>query len=470
MNEMVVAEATLQPEPGTWTAADPARGGLFASARRATRQSMGLDPTRPVLATGHQAAIWHPGILVKDLALSSLVARLASGGDSSDAIHYIADHDANDGGLVAYPAPGPTRCHWRMLPPTDGRATRDCPAAPPSAPPKDVLRIEGVSQGIEAIHAAVSMHADADNLAWQLGLATQTLAEPFSRPVPRHSMSGLLQMPIGLELIERMRDDPGACIQAHDAAIEAERRDRTGTSDRVPRAVARPLHRGSIQELPLWRSTPEGRRPVLRGETIEPEACRPRALLATALARLGGCDLFVHGLGGGIYDPAMEDWIHRWLGEDALTELAPAPLATATLTLPIPLENSTEASDVSPEGLHRMLSDPDLARTDLPRRGELLAGIDRAAPRSRERRSAFDALRREIELARNRGRQEIDQYRNRLAAEGRKRRRRDVATDRSWAFPLHRAKALRGLVAEIDALFVEPLADSTQRSPKGRGR
>ena len=467
---MVVAETTFQPQPETWTAEDPARGGAFASARRATRDAMDLDPGQTIIATGHQASIWHPGILAKDLAISALAARSASGGVTTRAIHFIADHDANDGGLIAYPSPGPTRSHWRMLPGTDGKATGDRPAAPPSSPPTDAIQINGVAEGMEAIHAAVAAHADAPNLAWQLGLATETLAAPFARDVPRRSMTGLLQMPIGLELIDRMVGDPKACIEAHDAALEAERRTRAKTSGRLPQAVARPLRRGSTEELPLWRATPEGRRPVLRGELIDPAECRPRALLATALARLGGCDLFVHGLGGGIYDPAMEDWIKRWLGDDVVNELAPAPLATATLRLPIPVDGLTETLEATPEGLHRMLSDPDLGRTDAPRREMLLASIDQATRRSQDRRSAFDALRREIELARSRGRDAIDRYRGRLAAESKKRHLRDVAADRTWAFPLHDLDALRGLAAEVDASFADRPEDQIQPSPNGRGR
>ena len=39
----------------------------------------------------------------------------------------------------------------------------------------------------------------------------------------------------------------------------------------------------------------------------------PRALLLTLLLRSFACDLFVHGLGGEIYDPAMEAWVAPWV-------------------------------------------------------------------------------------------------------------------------------------------------------------
>ena len=448
-----MAETTIQPEPGHWTTVDPDRTGMFASARRATRETMNLASNLTVVATGHQAAIWHPGILAKDLAITALAAHGTASGRAMQAIHFIADHDANDGGLIPYPGPGPSRASWRMLPVSEGTATRDLPAAPPSSPPTDAIGIAAVSEGMAAIHAAVSAHADAANLALQLGLATDTLASPFTGGVPRRSMSRLLEAPIGLELVDRMLQDPEACITAHDEAVEADRRTRADGSGRWPRGAARPLRRGSTEELPLWRATEHGRRPVLRGERIDPASCRPRALLATALARLGGCDLFVHGLGGSHYDPTMEDWIGRWLGPEVAAELAPVTMATATLRLPIEVESPPETPPATPEGLHRLLSDPDLDRNAAPRREQLLASIEVAARRSLDRRSAFDALRREIDLARTRGRDTIDRYRGRLAAEGERRRGLEIASDRTWAFPMHRSEDLRSLAAKIDRSF-----------------
>ena len=52
-------------------------------------------------------------------------------------------------------------------------------------------------------------------------------------------------------------------------------------------------------ELPLW-DTPNG--------------MYPKALLLTALTRVGFADLFVHGHGGATYDVVMEEWVRNWLG------------------------------------------------------------------------------------------------------------------------------------------------------------
>lgn len=457
---MIGARATpvveFQPSPSTWRpGTEPPTLHHLSSWRSETREMLGHAPDDVIVATGHQAQIWHPGILAKDLAVTAAIARFREHAITASPLHFIADHDANDGGLLAYPTRALTRGGWRMLPSPEGRSLRDQPPSRPTDPPTDAHDLPGVTEGLRAIHSAVAEQAGAESLSWQLGLAAADLARPFTGEIPRRSMSRLLETPVGTGLLEAIARDPDACITAHDAAIEADRQARASGSGRLPRGVARPLRRGAIEELPLWRSTPTGRRPVLRGEPVDPADCRPRALLATALARLGGCDLFVHGLGGGRYDRAMETWIEGWLGSSTAAALAPATVATATLRLPIPEGHSERGGPhPTPEGLHRLQSDPDLGRQGPPRRASLLAAIENAPRRSQTRRAAFDAFRAEILAARSRGRDEIDRYRTRLDEDTDRRRAREVATDRAWAFPLHEASALSALTEAVRISFI----------------
>ena len=446
----------FQPAPSNWRARpESPRDEQIAGWRSDTRQALGFEREAIIVASGHQAQIWHPGILAKDLAVASAVASFRDRDIPAHPLHFIADHDANDGGLVAYPTHEMTRGGWRMLPTPDGRSLRDLPPSQPTDLPGDALDLPGVTEGLRTIHAAVAAEADAENLSWQLGLAAAELARPFTGDIPRRSMSKLLETPVGLGLLETIARDPEACITTHDAAIEADRHARATGSGRLPRAVARPLRRGDIEELPLWRSTPDGRRPVRRGESLDPATCRPRALLATALARLGGCDLFVHGVGGGRYDRAMEAWIQAWLGPATAAALAPATIATATLRLPITgNEPAEQAPAATPEGLHRLRSDPDLRREGPARRASLLSAIDAAPRRSTARRAAFDALRAEAASARLRGRSEIERYRDRLELDADQRRAREVALDRTWPFPFHEQSALAGLKNAVRTSFI----------------
>ncbi|MFM1831971.1 MAG: hypothetical protein RLZZ461_287 [Planctomycetota bacterium] len=418
--------------------------------RRDTLDELEIDPAAIVIATGHQAAIWHPGILAKDLVVRGLTDRLTATGEPAVPLHVVADHDANDGGLVRLPTIAEDgrleSIGWRLRPSPDGRGLRDRPAGRAAAAPPCRLPIAGLAERIEAIHAAVDAHADAPSLAMQLGLAAADLARPVTGEIPRRSMSSLLQAAVGRAILDRMASDPEACIAAHDAAVEADRTRRT-INGRSPRGVARLLDRGHAKELPLWRDTKDGRRPVLLGESLDAASLRPRALLATALARLGGCDLFVHGLGGGVYDLVMEDWLARWLGDEIAASLAPAIVATATLRLPLPIERIDDP--MTPEAWHRLRNDPDLASLGEPTRSAHLAAINAAPRRSPERRAAYLSLRAAIAEAHRRGAVMLADAERRLSTERCIARSNAIAHDRTWSFALHDDTSLAALATDI---------------------
>ncbi len=423
--------------------------------RRDTLADLEIDSTTVVIATGHQAAIWHPGILAKDLVIGGLSHLFAPRLGSIAPLHLVADHDANDGGLVRLPTVADDgtleSIGWRLRPSPDGRGLRDRPAGPASAPPPFRSPIPELPARIDAIRAAVDAHADAPSLAMQLGIAAADLARPLTGEIPRRSMSSLLQAAVGRAILDHMASDPEACIAAHDAAVEADRTRRT-TNGRPPRGVARLLGRGHAKELPLWRDTSDGRRPVLLGEALDAATLRPRALLATALARLAGCDLFVHGLGGGVYDLVMEDWIARWLGDEIAASLAPAIVATATLRLPLPIERIDDP--MTPEAWHRLRNDPDLASLGEPTRSAHLAAINAAPRRSPERRTAYLSLRASIAEAHRRGAAMLADAERSLSTERRIARSNAIALDRTWSFALHDEASLAALAAEIKNTLV----------------
>ena len=441
----------LQPAPGRWLAAVRAeRPDPIGPVRRATRLALGFEADAPLVATGHQAAIWHPGILAKDIALAGMKdadPRLAT-------VHFIADHDVDDGGRLTLPTgTGPTlrRLEWTALPPARGRGSRDRPASPCGPPPTGDF-MPDVRAGVEAIRAAIDAERGAASAAMQLGTAAATLAGPWTGRIPRRSMSGLLETPVGEWILDRLAADPLAAALAYDRAVDDQRRRRAAArGGRPPRAVARPLARGATLELPLWRSTTEGRVPVFAGDRLEPATLRPRALLATALARLAACDGFVHGLGGGIYDEAMEAWIRGWLGPELADSLAPAFVATATLRLPLEAPSIDPTAD--PTRLHRMRNDPDLGRPESTLRSELLDAIASAPPRTPARRAAFQRLRRSIDAARLANAETLEATAAAVRAQADRRSAAAIAMDRTWAFPLHATTRLDDLASGIRAAF-----------------
>ncbi len=92
---------------------------------------------------------------------------------------------------------------------------------------------------------------------------------------------------------------------------------------------------------------------------------RPRALLTSLVLRVFLADIFVHGLGGALYDEMTDYWIQNWLK-------IPAPISfVATMTMRMPLPNPTypaiemarkmatwRASEWHPEQLARFPNDP----------------------------------------------------------------------------------------------------------------
>lgn len=69
---------------------------------------------------------------------------------------------------------------------------------------------------------------------------------------------------------------------------------------------------------------------------------RPRALMTTLFLRCFASDLFIHGIGGGIYDRLTDEIIRRFL------EIEPPDFAvcSATLWLPMPRVDETHAEDL----------------------------------------------------------------------------------------------------------------------------
>lgn len=447
----MTCEYTLQPDARGWVEAVRAdRPDPIGGVRTATRIALGLDPDAPVVATGHQASIWHPGILAKDLALTGMV----DADPDLQPLHFLADHDADEGGLIALPCGTGLdlrRLEWRALPPANGHGSRDRPAGPCGAPPTGDF-LPSVSAGIDAIRTAIDAERDSENAAMQLGTAAATLAEPLTGHIPRRSMSSLLETPIGAWFLDRLAADPLTAARTHDQAVEDHRRHRAEVrGGRPPRGVARPLARGGTPELPLWRTTPDGRVPVLAGESLDPRTLRPRALLATAMTRLAACDGFVHGLGGGVYDGAMEAWIRGWLGPEHADALAPGFVATATCRLPL------DAPDFDPEGdptrLHRLRNDPDLGRPESSLRPRLLHAIDSAPVGSDARRGAFRELRLAIDVARRANADRLATAAAAVRSQAGRRAVMTISTDRTWAFPLHAATELANLSTSIRGAF-----------------
>lgn len=460
----------LRPEPSAWfrslrwqqarTGTGEVRwpAGLDAAARL-FRAQLGLPHALPLVMTGHAPEFWHPGVLAKFIAADVFAPRVGA-----LPVWLMADQVPVAECLVRYPA-----LRQGVLTVGTVRLREAGQSAPDSAgvPPDTAAAF--VCQGLARMIAAWHRHAQAGSLPVQALAAVRDLAgELLDHPqVPVVWASTLGTTALFGELVRRMRDDPRACVQAYNHAARVH-----------PAAGVRLLladERRRRYELPLWRRvSPTVRVPVFSddlaragdaGTTAGPGATGlplllPRALLLTAMVRLAGCDLFIHGTGGGGddaghegYDRVMEAWLESWLGL-APAVLAPVVVVSATLHLPLLHDVPTPTEAARAAWLaHRAAHDPGLlGDTDADRRRrELLARLQQAAAPARA--ALFARLHALLDEYRARHAETLAALRRHAQAARAQSRGWAVLTDRTWPFPLYPPEALRALRQRIVAGF-----------------
>lgn len=469
---------------GTSTISGHASEFLAASSRAA----LGLPTDRPVVMSGHQASLWHCGILAKWFALRPISARA-----SAHAAWLVVDHDTNDPTTIAYPSRtenGLGRGAWKWG--RDASLGDDSPlpirlraARAPAAPPeRDKCWSQDTLDALLRTHAALAANATVSNLAEQVTLASCQLLEPLTPVAPSIVFARrLASTPMFQALLRTMLKDPVACVEAYNKAAR-----------RFPAAGVRPLEcKLDRVELPLW-SIQRSRKPVIvsdrdsTGQDIGPsDTLAPRALLLSAVLRLGVCDLFIHGTGGGEYDKVTDAWMAEWLMNshrdraflDAdLRELldqrancgapilAPSIVVSATVRLEFP-----EVAVPSPKELehtiwlahsakHRLLARSDGA-FDAARKQSLVDAIAlarlgrRGAADVRESRAAALAAYRELHAALAASRLEhaatLADYDQRARTAKEARGLASIVHDRTWPFALHPIASLRSLRDAMEA-------------------
>ena len=352
------------------------RQSCLTAAAEFTSRISGQDVTtpakgRPIFLGGHQPALFHPGVWVKNFLIGAYAAR--SGGT---AVNLVVDNDTLFGAAVAVPAgavgePRLESIPWdaphaaqpwedvRLLDPDRFRAlgSRLTDAMRPWG--IDPLAAEIWPDAVQAIDAGCSpaeaLVAARHRQERRWGLANLELpvsllcAQP---PFLWFASHLLAQLP-------RFRDTYNAVLDEYRAANRVRSR-----SHPVPELS----ERDGWLEAPfwVWRAGDHRRRQVFARQaekelllsdgveelarlklTPEMDACcaveglqqlaaqgirfRTRALTTTLFARLCLGDHFVHGIGGAKYDEMTDRIIARFFG----IEPPPFQMATATLRLPI---------------------------------------------------------------------------------------------------------------------------------------
>ena len=436
---------TLRPDLTDWLVLAERAIARRPPAAVEFRAQLGVPASadRPVIMSGHQAEFWHPGILAKAFAAEHVASRAGT-----MACWVNVDQDSNEPCRVTYPALDArgtlTTAQWSFSDDLSSAADIPTGSRPPIARPAagcpKPAATGSIASALASACAALTRHAQAPTLAAQVTAAAFDLASPVLATPTIVSASRIATSSLWARVIDRMDADPAACIESYNRAVAA-----------VPEARLSPLN-AARGELPLWRLAPGEPRGRITTATLgrfERTQLAPRALLMTGMLRHAACDLFVHGLGGEIYERAAELWLRDWLGWD----LAPMALATATLLLPLlahdaPTEYETNRSRWQ---AHHARHTPALLGDvwAQQRKLELVAEIRDAKSRGRDPAPLFDEMHRLLSRVRLEHEAALAQLANHAHTLAGTLASSRIAGDRTFAAALHEPSSLARLRARI---------------------
>lgn len=443
----------------------------------------------PWIVTGHQPELFHPGVWVKNLAAHALAGRL-----HGSSLNLIVDTD-----LVKTVA-------LRVPDAKNGRTAAISFAAPePPCPYEEKVRFDGNSlarlvSGAEPIlDAAQSLlprfrdeaveRAAAPSLGDCLAAARHRIEVEFGIANAEFDLSALCQSSSMGAFAARLFAELPRFLAIHNRVLAGYRtRHAVRGQDRPVPAL---LSEGGWLESPFWvwragesvrrrlfvTKASEGFRLAAGEESLEelpvrlpppdhPDLAaawaavadsgwkiRSRALTTTMFARLFLADLFIHGLGGGLYDEMTDEIIRDFFGFE--------PPAYVILTGTLLLRDPDPPADAggSPSALRRRLRDlhynPDRflgADASSNTLGLVAAKRERIARTPQSKPERFERFSRLHELN-DQLRPKAERERAALAAlleaaEAAEARRRMYA-DREYAFILHEPERLKALFAEV---------------------
>ena len=352
----------------------------------------GLDFNSPLLLSGHQPELSHPGVWAKNFALHGIAQKI--GGLS---LNLVVDNDT-------------LKTTALKLPTWDSREPRSVRL---ETVPFDTNRVEQPYE-VRDVEDYALFESFAERAAshWQhwgytpmlpevwrqvLDHPAPTIGERFAvvrrakerewgchnleLPVSHLSKTVAFQQFVG----QIVRDLPRFTAIYNDALHQY----RSANQIRSKNHPAPDLEPG---ETPFWRMTGAGRTKFFATEHDIPEL-RPRALTLTLFARLFLGDFFIHGIGGGKYDEVTDAIIRDFYGiEPPLFQVL-----SATVHLPLPTFPTTVTDVLAlrrrERDLHwnpqRHLPKRDTEFTEvqsLVNRHHLLEAVAPSAPRDRQER------------------------------------------------------------------------------------
>lgn len=353
--------------------------------------SLGLPPGfgwsgGPIVMTGHQPELYHPGVWVKDFLLERLAQETGALG-----IDIVVDTDLCEGVTLRAPCLRPTArvCEVPLV--AGGPDVTYAQLAAPDAADRAVFREAGLMVLSSLPAPALRRHfatfcdaldATADgspDLGTLMTAARRCYESSAGTTYLEILASAQSRLPSFREFASALLADAGRLRRVVNSAL-ADYRARTGT-----RSAAQPFPDLTATddriEVPFWllvggRRLPasvdaegtlygDGQPIASLGTTAASIAATlsrddlllvPRALALTLFQRLFLADLFIHGTGGGRYDRVTDAVIAEYYG------IEPPAFVVASMTLLLPLGARTvtdeEVTSVE-QRLHRFEHNPD---------------------------------------------------------------------------------------------------------------
>ena len=457
-------------------AADSVRvqGVPVSELRRQMRAWIGHgDPAQPLVATGHQTELYHPGVWVKD-ALTNAVADKVGG----VAWHFAVDTDQPKHLAVRWPGttlpitddPGASTAEWSGLlaPPTPAHLTEidaALTAANWTFEPMlgGVLRtFRRLSLESESLSAAIT-HAQ-HAVDWELGLRHHVmLASPLMASAPylmfvHHVLSraprfaeqynaALADYRVGAKIDSPTRPMPDLRVTGDEIEVPFWLDDLSDGS-RLRAAVRRGgdrlslVAKGDAFALDGAADGPTAADALGRWLSDRQLRLSTRALTLTTFLRLLVVDQFVHGIGGGRYDQVTDRLLASHFG------VTPPRFAVATATLIFPgAVGRTRVClpCVAREGhalRHGLLGD---------RKREIVAAIAALPRRSLQRSMAFHNLHGALSAA-SIGSPVLRDWADRLRLSQEQDREEQVLFDRELFYPVQPRERLAGMIEQFRRL------------------